>query len=185
MTRLLGLVGRQRSGKDTFARGLANQGYARVAFADPLRDMVEGMNPFIATGRANPSVRLAEALAAYGGWEMLKDSPYGPEARRLLQNAGQEVRRLDEGFWMRVGLEKARLRAKAGSGAVITDVRYANEARAVQDAGGYLVRVVRPGLVSTDLHVSETELDDYPVDFTVTNGTTAEALEAFGAVFEP
>jgi hypothetical protein len=63
-----------------------------------------------------------------------------------------------------------------GGAAVITDVRYRNEAEAVQKAGGILVRIVRPGLTSTDTHSSETELLDYPTDFAVRNSGTADDL---------
>jgi hypothetical protein len=175
---LIGLVGKARSGKDTFARGLVERGYTRVAFADPLREMVERIDPLV-TLPGGSGARLSSALMNFGGWEGIKGSPYGPEARRLLQEAGQAVRRLDEGFWLRVGLGKARdviaacPAARAGA-AVITDVRYTNEADAIQKAGGVLVRIVRPGLESTDTHASETELDRYPVDFTVRNSGTAE-----------
>jgi hypothetical protein len=184
---LIGLLGKARSGKDTFARGLVERGYTRVAFADPLRELVEEINPIIGLDASHPDVggtyrvqRLGDALAALGGWESLKDTPYGPEARRLLQQSGQAVRRLDEGFWLRAGMEKAHEAAYRGSGgAVITDVRYTNEADAIQEAGGVLVRIVRPGLESTDTHSSETELDRYPVDFTVRNSGTAEDFVEF------
>jgi hypothetical protein len=176
---LIGLVGKARSGKDTFARGLVERGYTRVAFADPLREMVEAIDPVIGVGVGGGAVRLRWALLTFGGWEGVKETAYGPEMRRLLQQSGQAVRRLDEGFWLRVGLGKARdviaacPAARAGA-AVITDVRYTNEADAIQKAGGVLVRIVRPGLESTDTHASETELDRYPVDFTVRNSGTAE-----------
>lgn len=172
---LVGLVGVKRSGKDTFARGLAARGYTRVAFADPLREMVEGIDPFL-----GGHLRLSYILENYGGWEGVKDTHYADEARRLLQNAGQAVRRYEPDFWLRVGMAKAHEAAYHGSGgAVITDVRYRNEAEAISKAGGILVRVVRPGLVSTDTHASETELADYPTDFTVRNSGTAEEFEEF------
>jgi hypothetical protein len=173
---LIGLVGKARSGKDTFARGLVERGYTRVAFADPLREMVERIDPLI-TLPGGSGARLSSALGLWG-WEGIKSTAYGPEARRLLQMTGQAVRQLDEGFWLRQGLRKAHAVIETSEpgkgGAVITDVRYMNEADAIQKAGGVLVRIVRPGLESTDTHASETELDRYPVDFTVRNSGTAE-----------
>lgn len=175
---LIGLVGKARSGKDTFARGLVERGYTRVAFADPLREMVEAINPVVVGPGVRP-VALSTALLAAGGWEGVKESPYSLEARRLLQQSGQAVRRFEPGFWLRAGMEKARRVIRDGGGAVITDVRYENEAETIQSAGGVLVRIVRPGLESTDIHASETELDRYPVDFTVRNSGTAEELVEF------
>lgn len=179
---LIGLIGRKRSGKDTFARGLANQGYARVAFADPLRAALEELDPIVGLGgrQFRAPVRLQYVLAAHGGWEGLKDTEHAAEVRGLLQRYGQAVRRFDEDFWLRQGLAKALRLAPA----VITDVRYRNEADAVLAAGGALIRIVRPGLDTSDTHASETELDDYPVDTTVHNRSTAEALEALGARIE-
>jgi hypothetical protein len=176
---LIGLVGKARSGKDTFARGLVERGYTRVAFADPLREVLEGTDPLLHAGPWRPA-RLSVALERQGSFEEAKSSSYGPDIRRLLQNLGQAVRRLDEDFWLRAGMESAHKAIYHGSGAaVITDVRYTNEADAIQKAGGVLVRIVRPGLESTDTHASETELDRYPVDFTVRNSGTAEDFVEF------
>lgn len=181
---LIGLVGRKRSGKDTFAAGLVERDYTRVAFADPLREMVEEIDPIVGAGlhhgehSATPTeIRLSTALAVTGGWEGIKDSVFGPEARRLLQQSGQAVRRRDPGFWLNAGLAEATGALMEGApGVVITDVRYKNEADAIQRDGGVLVRIVRPGLISTDNHASETELDDYPTDFTIRNSGTADDL---------
>lgn len=175
---LIGLIGRARSGKDTFARGLVSRGYTRVAFADPLREMVEEIDPIVDVGHVSRRpLSLRRALDAHGGWEGIKDSVYGPEARRLLQQSGQAVRRYEPDFWLRAGMLKALATIDHGSGAaVITDVRYKNEADAIQKEGGVLVRIVRPDLVSTDTHPSETELDGYPTDFTIRNTGTADDL---------
>ncbi|WP_051432591.1 hypothetical protein [Promicromonospora kroppenstedtii] len=178
---LIGLVGVKRSGKDTFAAGLVERGYTRVAFADPLREMVEEIDPWLITPpwQPEPTIRLLQALQIYGGWEGLKDTPYGPEARRLLQQSGQAVRRRGPGFWLNAGLAEATGALMEGApGVVITDVRYKNEADAIQRDGGILVRIVRPDLVSTDTHPSETELADYPTDFTIRNSGTADELVA-------
>jgi hypothetical protein len=175
---LIGLVGKARSGKDTFARGLVERGYTRVAFADPLREVLEGTDPLLHAGPWRPA-RLSVALERQGSFEEAKSSSYGPDIRRLLQNLGQAVRRLDEDFWLRAGMAKADAVINEGGAAVITDVRYTNEADAIQRLGGVLVRIVRPGLESTDTHASETELDRYPVDFTVRNSGTAEDFVEF------
>lgn len=44
---------------------------------------------------------------------------------------------------------------------IITDVRFLNEARAVKDKGGVVIRVNNERIKSTDTHESETALDDY------------------------
>jgi hypothetical protein len=59
---------------------------------------------------------------------------------------------------------------------VVTDCRYPNEAKALQARGFLLVRLLRPGLESTDTHESETALDDFHTDATLVNDGTPDDL---------
>lgn len=175
---LVGLIGKKRVGKDTFAAVLVEEfGFARVAFADPLKEMALAIDPYI---QAEHSYRLSDAVDVLG-WEGAKDAY--PEVRRFLQRLGTDgVRQFDEDFWVRAGMRAAaakrrpmRLNTSDGRAAtaprpvVITDVRYPNEADAIREAGGTLVRIVRPGVDDGDTHASETALDGYAVDYTVSN----------------
>ena len=61
---------------------------------------------------------------------------------------------------------------------IVTDVRFPNEAKAIKDRGGILIRINRPqyldnGLViRKDEHLSETALDDYDgFDYVIENDT--------------
>lgn len=61
---------------------------------------------------------------------------------------------------------------------IITDVRFPNEAKAVKDAGGILIRVNRPNAKSGDSHPSETALDDYDGwDYVIENDGDLEQLK--------
>lgn len=51
---------------------------------------------------------------------------------------------------------------------IITDVRFPNEAQAIQERNGFLIRVIRPGVPSLD-HISETALDEYRFHYTIVN----------------
>jgi len=59
---------------------------------------------------------------------------------------------------------------------VITDTRFPNEAQAIKDAGGILIRVVRPGNTPINTHSSETSLDNYPFDHVIINDGSLEDL---------
>jgi hypothetical protein len=172
---LIGLSGKKRAGKDTFAGGLIARGATRVAFADPLKEAAYGLNPIIGRpafpGVLAPQsdVRLATYVDALG-WERAKENP---EVRRTLQEFGVKIREIDPAFWVRAGMMRA---ASIDGPVVVTDVRFPNEAEAISAAGGVLVRIDRPGLVSTDEHPSETALDDYPFDLVVVNDKSAETL---------
>lgn len=185
---LIGLVGRKRSGKDTFASRLTQQhGYRRLAFADPLKAAALQLDPLVkveadevflladAVGnRAISTLWRLSALVELIGWEGAKEMR---EVRRTLQQYGVAIRELDPGFWLRQVADPAVELMRAGTSVVVTDVRFPNEADAIEELGGELVRVVRPGLPDDgDTHVSETALDDRATAYTLTNDDTVEKL---------
>lgn len=60
---------------------------------------------------------------------------------------------------------------------IISDTRFPNELKAVKDKNGITIRVNRPGLKSTDLHPSETALDNVEYDYVIDNDGTIQELE--------
>lgn len=172
MSSLVGLVGKKRSGKDTFAEGLIDGGFQRFAFADALRSAVLATDPLVYSVDGNGHEALdgvplrLSFIVNRDGWEKAKARP---EVRRLLQEYGVAIRALDADFWVRVVMEQTVLARLA----VVTDVRFPNEVDAIKARGGTIIRIERPGLESTDEHVSETALDDYVADLTVSNAGTA------------
>lgn len=62
---------------------------------------------------------------------------------------------------------------------VITDVRFPNEAKAIQDRGGKVIRINRSIPVQANVtseHPSETALDDYDFDWIIYNDSTIDDL---------
>lgn len=59
---------------------------------------------------------------------------------------------------------------------IITDTRFPNEAEAIQNAGGILIRVNRPGVEAINAHPSETSLDNWKFDHVIDNNGTLEDL---------
>lgn len=59
---------------------------------------------------------------------------------------------------------------------IITDTRFPNEAQAIKDAGGIVIRVDRPGVKPTNAHPSETSLDDWDFDHKIMNGSDIVSL---------
>lgn len=137
---LVGFGHRARVGKDTAAQVLTDLGWQRLAFADPLRDVVYDLDPRIAS------------LVNVVGWDAAKTVPY---VRHALHRAGRSLR-------YRIGpyvLIDAVL-ANVTDSTVIADVRYLAEAEAILALGGQVVRIDRPGAPVLDLS-SEHELDDW------------------------
>lgn len=173
---LIGLLGKARSGKDSVAAVLtADHGYTRVAFADPLKRAALALDPliYVETGCwSDPEEeRYLRQIVDELGWERAKDTY--PQVRETLQKLGSAIRELDPDFWLDAALDTIE---DTPGPVVITDVRYPNEADAIRARGGVLVRVLRPGLVSTDQHASEVALDRYPADRYLHNDGTLDDL---------
>jgi hypothetical protein len=167
MTRLIGLAGSAGAGKD-HAYGvlktlLAPWTVERVAFADGLKfDIEEALD-----------------VSPYS-LPMLRDKPYTPEIRALLQWWGTELRRdQDEDYWVNKGMEMVAEANGYADLVVITDVRFANEADLIRKNGGLVVevyapqkiRMVRLGGIAPPSHASE--VIDFEVDAMIDNsGTT-------------
>lgn len=78
-------------------------------------------------------------------------------AREVLQVFGTNIiRTMNQDAWTNATL--GRIRGKNPDIAVITDVRFPNEVKAILDAGGYVIRLTR-NVCPSDSHVSETALD--------------------------
>lgn len=61
---------------------------------------------------------------------------------------------------------------------IITDVRYPNEATAIDNRGGLVIRINRPGIGPANNHMSENSLDSYKFDYTIENSGDIQQLEA-------
>lgn len=60
---------------------------------------------------------------------------------------------------------------------VITDCRFHNEAIAVKNKGGIIVRINRPGVFPVNNHPSEVDLDNWNFDMVINNDGTLEDLK--------
>ena len=160
-------------GKDTVASVLASKyEFARMAFADPMKDLIMRINPQISTDR------LAERVAALG-WDEAKTHP---EVRRLLQETGMACRDLfGAEFWIR---QLALRMAYTPLPVVVTDMRMENEFDFAVDDGAVVVRLSRPGVdtgVGWRSHASERDLDaisDDEFDLVISGDWSPESAAA-------
>lgn len=146
---VLGLGHKARHGKDSCAQALIEAAPAdvmRFGFADALYDYC----------------RIEHGMTT-------KDAP-------LLQRVGVQFREeRDPLAWVKAVYYK--ILDKKPKVAVITDVRFTNEADFVKALGGYTIKVERRNADDSVFqtadrdpnHVSETQLNDYPWDLTITN----------------
>lgn len=166
---ILGLAGHAGAGKDhtyEYLKALlAPLQVTRIAFADGLKFDIEdtlGLTPY-----ELPAIR---------------SKPYTPEIRMFLQWWGTELRRAqDEDYWVKKGMALADEASGYSHLVVVTDVRFANEAKAIVAAGGMTaevwadeaIRRERLGGVLPTSHASE--VIDFDVHVLIENeGETPE-----------
>lgn len=154
---LIGLCGPEGAGKSTAAKLIAGTYRLPVwPFAGPLKRMIEalGVDPRHLYG--TPADK-AEPLALFGG----------QTARHAMQTLGTEWGRqcIGSDFWVRAWLATV-----PAGGAIADDVRFPNEAEAVLNAGGVMVRVIRSprDLLKSPRHPSE-DFARLPYTFEVVN----------------
>ena len=139
-------------------------GFQILAFADPLKGACVDL--FGLTDKEMQDPELKEVP--------LERWPF-QSPRTIMQKVGTDAMRAN---WPTIWVEALRrkLLDSPHTNSVITDCRFLNEAEMIRELGGYLIRIVRPGLPQTDLHPSETEMDSMVVDDTIINGGDAYDL---------
>ena len=141
-----------------------NYGYTRLSFADPMRDAVYALNPYVEGGN-----RVADLVDEYG-WDVAKANP---EVRRLLQVFGTEVGRkqFGENFWVQQAFDKVE-----SDRVVFADVRFPNEAKEIEQYGGQVWRVNRHNHAAVNGHKSEHAMDNYLFKHVLYNDGTIDDL---------
>lgn len=176
---IIGVTGKARSGKDTFAELLANklfekegQRFVLMAYAHELK------------------------LKVQRDFDLSYDQLWGDEkesedrryikrhdgsfwtAREILQAYGEFYRSIDNEFWVK---ELFRVIDDKGyKNVIVTDVRHPNEADPVKNRDGFLIKVTREqkDSIHGSSHISETAMDDYTgIDLYIVNNYGLKELE--------
>jgi len=88
-------------------------------------------------------------------------------AREFMQFLGTDImRKMYEPIWVNACIKK--IKREQSQLAIVADVRFPNEAKAIENAGGTMLRLTRQ-IYSDDIHSSEIALDDYPFSWTINN----------------
>lgn len=152
-THLIGLYSPSPGcGKSTAARFLQSQGFDVVSFAAPLRSMVFSLLLDLGYTSGEAFVLLHERKE-----EVLPD--LGVSTRHLLRTLGTEWGRtcVHPQLW----LMSFRSRLAGLQLVVVDDVRFPNEAQLIQQLGGQVWKVLRPGQDRPAEHSSDGGLEDW------------------------
>lgn len=148
MINLIGITGYAGSGKTTAAKYLVEaHGFTLVKFAGPLKSMIRCLG----LGDREIEGDLKEVPNAILG---------GKTPRHAMQTLGSEWGRnlIHSNLWVNAAMEMACDVLDHGGRVVIDDLRFENEATAIERHGGVLVRVSRLGVGPVNAHESESGL---------------------------
>lgn len=167
--RIIGFTGYKGSGKSEAAKAL-HANAIQVNFADALKEMFKDLTTF---------------NALYGPSEVRNSTCIrGTQVtvRSALQTVGVAMRDLDPDFWVKLWkMRIADIASKYPLNPIIykywtvTDVRFPNEAEAIRDMGGCIIRLSR-GINHYDNHISELPLPEHLIDITIANSNTIKHL---------
>lgn len=140
MQKILCFSGQLQNGKDECADYVAFKiGWKRMAFANTVKKVF--------CDSFGVSIEFVEK------WKRIAEPPPGMKknVRQSLQFIGDGFREIQGDIWIQIALrEKGDL--------IVSDGRYFNEAKAVQEKGGLNVLVYRPGFLNQDPNLSEAQI---------------------------
>lgn len=168
--KIIGIAGRKRSGKDTAGDLFVNNGFLRIKFADCLKAMIKTM---LVTAGIDPEE--ADELIEGPRKEEPQAFLGGKTIRWAMQSLGTDWGRnlIDINIWCSITAGEI-LAWK--SNAVITDLRFPNEADTLRNLGATLIRIERDTGIITDTHETERFIDGLDVDHVITNNGTIDEL---------
>ena len=171
MINLVGLTGLAGCGKDTLAEMISNKGWVRVAYADALKDMCIDY-----LGLSKEDAYTQEGKVKYNEF-------WGMTNREILQKVGTDAMRtgFHSDVWIKIAQLKIQKLLEEGKKVIVTDARFDNEAKLIEDMGGVVVKIIRDGVTSNlseleQKHISERGIDEHLISFTILNDLTKEKL---------
>lgn len=175
MGKLIGILGKKRSGKDSSGNYMiAKYNYTRYAFADPIKDIIKIMFDFN-TKQLNEDKEII-------------DERWNISPREILQKFGTDICRNDlkeyipnikldnETLWIK--LFRFFYEKNKDKDIVVTDVRFLDEINIIKSLGGKIIKINRNNVLY-DSHSSECNIDNYSkdlIDYHIDNNYTYDDL---------
>lgn len=166
---LIGLVGQKGVGKDETGNYLVEYyNFTKTHFADPLKESIR-------------HIFNLNDEQLYGKDKETLDLRWNKTPRELFQIFGTDIMRnimspmlgLGNNIW--VYRFKVWYEGHKEENIVVADVRFKSEAEEIKKLGGILIRIDR-NTKKTDYHISEQEVNDIIVDYTLSNIGTKNDL---------
>ena len=168
---IIGFTGHNGSGKNLAADCICETltGFKQDAFAKPLKEVCSILFGLSDREMNDPEIKETP----------LERYPF-QSPREIMQKLGTEGVRSN---WKDAWVEALKSRVRGLGNFVITDCRFQNEADALRELGGKIIRIVRPDSEpkndhERDLHASETVQNSLYVDKTVINDGSVNLFSA-------
>lgn len=171
---IIGISGHKFSGKSTVARLLSEAtGYEVRSFATPLKKMVCALVGCTMDDLEDYDYKENTEVPKHL-WAYCANGKH--TIRALMQGLGDLMRKENPDVFIECTLN-------SNDYYLVSDCRLPNEAKAIKDRGGIIIKVVRDSVVASDKHQSETHIDDIQEDYTLFNNTTLEELAEYVEIF--
>ena len=160
-----------QSGKSTFAEYLSYKyRFSRYSCAEPLKEMLRCL-----LWHNCSEEEVNELFYNNKSLEILKERTqpilWGKTYRELCQSLGDWGRNdVSPDLWVNALMNRVAARDRV----VIDDVRLPNEAQAIRDRGGFLIKIVRDSATRPNNHHSEGGLENEKFDAVLTNNGSVE-----------
>ena len=173
---IIGISGYAGAGKDEIAKAIlrCNPFWQIKRFSGKLKQIAE-----ILTGETDWESIKQDYLNEEWDTPMAYNEPTRMTGRDFLQKLGTDAVRdnLHPDTWVNAlmnDFRPAKMSEHSPSNCIITYVRFLNEADAIKKRGGVIIRVDRGAPVNS--HKSETMLDNYKFDYTISNTGSIDEL---------
>ncbi len=168
---IIALTGPAGAGKDTAGSILKqHHGFATLAFADPLRDMLRALVRHTPISEADIANRV--------GKEAPQPFIAGASLRHCMQTLGTEWGRnlIDQNLWINIARHRITIGTIGGQSLAITDARFDNEAEMVIAMGGQVWAINRPQATPVQAHVSEAGISEHLIARHIDNSGSHDHL---------
>jgi hypothetical protein len=181
--KLIGLIGKARSGKDTVGKHIETYYNGKCyALADPIKDLAK-------------TLFLFDEEQLYGSKKEIVDERWGITPRQSFQIIGTNIMQFAIYGFMPDLLNKVPIRQfwikhfkewstkfrnefeNKDKIIIVTDIRFPHEADMIKEMDGILIKIDRPGLdISGQQYKHCSETAELPFDYLVCNDSTLEKL---------
>ena len=176
---IIGITGKKQSGKDTMSDFLIEKyNFVKYGFADPIKEIAKIIFGF-------------NEEQLYGSKKEVIDNDWGIKPRVFFQKFGTEYGQFifpqhfpeiftninNKTLWVLVFKKwyLNKIKETPHLEVIINDIRFKHEYECIESLGGYIIRIER-NIIQEDKHISENEIDNLKVNYTIKNNGTKKEL---------